>query len=94
MKERKKRIHIRADVSVNGLRSAEALDISQDGMYVFTPKTFLSGLTVNLEFELDGEHFDIRAKIKHSNEGVGFGVNFVDLDEKDADRLRDYVDSL
>ena len=93
MEERKNRIHVRSAVAVNGRQSAEALDLSEEGMYIFTSRTFIEGLTVNLEFDLDGESYDVRAKIKHSEDGVGFGVNFVDMDDNDARRLRDYVDS-
>ena len=93
MEDRKKRIRINTDVIVNGLKRAEALDLSQDGMYIFTSHTFVEGLNVNLEFDLGGESYDIRANIKHSQDGVGFGVNFVDLDGSVARKLRDFVDS-
>lgn len=93
MEARKKRIHIATDVAVNGRKTAEGLDLSSDGMYIFTTHTFIEGLTVNLEFALDGESFDIRANIKHTEQGVGFGVHFVDMDDSVADKLRSYVAS-
>lgn len=93
MEARKKRIHIETEVAVNGRKSAEGLDLSPDGMYIFTTHTFLEGLTVNLEFELEGERFDIRANIKHTEHAVGFGVHFVDMDESVAQKLRTYVAS-
>lgn len=92
-KDRKKRIRINTDVSVNGQKRAESLDLSEDGMYVFTSHTFLKGLTVNLEFDLEGVSYDIRAQIVHSQDSVGFGVNFVDMDEQSAGSLKAYVDS-
>lgn len=93
MEDRKKRIRINTDVVVNGLKRAESLDLSPDGMYVFTSHTYTRGLNVNLEFALGGDSFDIRADIVHSQDGVGFGVNFVDMEESSAKRLRAYVDS-
>jgi len=93
MQERKKRIRVNTDVTVNGQKRAESLDLSQDGMYIFSSHTFLEGLNVNLEFELEGESYDIRANIVHAQEGVGFGVNFVDIDEPTARRLINYVNS-
>jgi len=93
MKGRKKRIRIATDVMVNGQKRAEALDLSEDGMYVFTSHTFIEGVIINLEFDLDGDGYDLRASIKHTEQGVGFGVNFVDMDAESAGRLRDYVDS-
>ena len=93
MKDRKKRIRVNTDVTINGQKKAESLDLSQDGMYIFSSYTFLEGLTVNLEFDLEGDSYDIRAKIVHAQDGVGFGVNFVNIDEPIAQRLIDYVDS-
>jgi hypothetical protein len=93
MKERKKRIRVNTDVTVNGQKRAVSLDLSQDGMYVFTSHTFLEGLNINLEFELEENSYDIRANIVHAQEGVGFGVNFVDIDVPTAQRLKDFVDS-
>ena len=93
MKDRKKRIRVNTDVTINGQKKAESLDLSQDGMYVFSSYTFLEGLTVNLDFTLEGDRYDIRAKIVHAQDGVGFGVNFVSIDEPTAQRLIDYVDS-
>lgn len=93
MQERKKRIRVDTMVDLNGRRCAEALDLSSDGMYVITRHTFVEGVEVSLAFELDGELFDIRAKLKHVEDGLGFGVNFVDLPSQDARRLKAYVDS-
>lgn len=93
MKPRKKRIHITTDVLVNGQKKAEALDLSEDGMYVFTSHTFIEGISVNLEFSLDGDGYDMRAIIKHTQHGVGFGVHFSNMDEDSARRLREYVDA-
>jgi len=93
MEDRKKRIRINTDVIVNGLKRAESLDLSQDGMYVFTSHTFVNGLNVNLEFELAGEGYDIRADIVHAQQGVGFGVNFVDIDLPTAEKLKAFVNS-
>jgi len=93
MDPRKKRIHIRTDVLVNGQKRAEALDLSEDGMYVFTSHTFIEGVNISLEFVLDLDSYDMRATIRHTQHGVGFGVQFVDMDGDSASRLRNYVDT-
>jgi hypothetical protein len=93
MQDRKKRIHVNTDVLVNGQKRAESLDLSEDGMYVFTSYTFTKGLNVYLEFKLGANKYDVRANIVHSQEGIGFGVNFVDMDPPVAGSLRAYVDS-
>lgn len=93
MKERKKRVRVEQDIILNGVKRATALDLSEAGMYLFTSNPPLEGLEVNIEFTMDGMEFDVRGKVKHVEQGVGFGVGFTDMDDESARKLKEYIES-
>ncbi len=91
--ERKKRIPAHAEVKINNAYLAEALDISEDGMYVFSPHTYLPDSIVNLAVTISGDTTSFSGKIIHVQPGVGFGVSFPDIPDEVAGLFRDILRS-
>ena len=89
--ERKKRIPAHAEVKINNAYLAEALDISEDGMYIFSPHTFVPGSIVNLAVNINGDITSFTGKIIHVQPGVGFGVSFPDIPDEVAGLFRDIL---
>ncbi|GAB4390448.1 MAG: hypothetical protein Kow0025_22540 [Thermodesulfovibrionales bacterium] len=88
---RKKRVKIDKEVLVTRTVRAKGLDLSEDGMYIYSKSTFIPGCIVNVSFSLDDEPLDIVAKVRHIQPGVGFGVTFCDLKESVASKIRQYL---
>jgi len=57
-------------------------DLSTRGMFVHSPKPFPEGSVVKIHFRLRRMDFavDVRAEVRHCIPGVGFGVEFLDLE--------------
>ena len=57
-------------------------DLSTRGMFVHSPKPFPEGSIVKVHFRLRRVDFavNVRAEVRHCTPGVGFGVEFLDLD--------------
>ncbi len=81
---RKLRIPVHCDVRINHMYSAEALDLSEDGMYVYSRHTFVPDSIIELTVTIDGDTTSLTAKIAHVQPGVGFGVSFPDIPEEVA----------
>lgn len=90
--ERKKRLHMSADVFINRTVKAEGLDLSEDGMYLYTTKQFVAGSTIEASFMLDGNEINVRAKVVHSQPGIGLGVHFVEVKEETLQTIKNYLD--
>lgn len=90
--KRKKRLHITADVFINRTVKAEGLDLSETGMYIYTNKQYVVGSTIETSFKLDGDEINVRAKVVHTQPGIGFGVNFVDIKEETYNTIRNFLE--
>jgi len=57
-------------------------DLSTRGMFVHSPKPFPEGSIVKVHFRLRRMNFSVnaRAEVRHCIPGVGFGVEFLNLE--------------
>jgi hypothetical protein len=90
--ERKKRLHISADVFINRTVKAEGLDLSEDGMYLYASKQYVAGSIIEVSFKLDNEDIDVQAKVVHSQPGIGLGVQFADIKEATHKEIKTFLD--
>jgi hypothetical protein len=88
---RKKRSHISTDVFINRTISAEGLDLSVDGMYLYTRHQFIVGSIIEVTFSIEGTKIDVSAKVVHSQPGIGVGVKFTELHKDTADKIKSYL---
>jgi CheY-like chemotaxis protein len=89
MSDRKvERVLIKKDVLINERLKAHALDISEGGMYIHTEADFNSGSVIELRFDVDDEPVKVKARIQHTQLGVGIGVKFIGLSHEDAMRIK------
>jgi hypothetical protein len=64
-------------------------DISTRGMFINTAKYFPQGTVLKINFRLVRTNVQIhtRAEVRYCLEGVGIGVEFVDISEADQDAI-------
>jgi hypothetical protein len=92
---RKKRVPLKKEVMVARTVRAEGLDLSEDGMYIYSRNYFIPGSILDVSFSLDGMRpIDVQAKVLHSQPGVGFGVTFYGIPEDVSGEIRQYVSSI
>lgn len=90
-KERKKRVSIQKDVVINRTVRAEGLDLSEDGMYIYTRTEFIPRSIIELSFVIDGERLDIPAIVSHAQQGIGIGVRFVDMPPEVLEKIKRFI---
>jgi CheY-like chemotaxis protein len=89
---RKKRITIVGDVVIDGNIKAKALDFSEGGMYVFIRDRFKKDDIVEVSLPFKETAIKLKAVVKHVEEGVGVGLRFFDLDNKQKTQISEFLD--
>ena len=92
-KDKKDRVPQQGPVLITRAQRAEMLDISEDGMYIYTNTPFISGEIIQLCFPLEGEPIELTAKVRHVQKGIGIGVQFVDMSDISRQRIKDYIET-
>jgi hypothetical protein len=75
--------------------TVHAPDISPKGMFIHLNRYFPEGAVIKLQFTLarSGYEVNTRAEVRYCLEGVGIGVEFVDISERDRQAIEDEVNS-
>lgn len=94
MKEQreKKRVLIQESVLINGIIRANALDISEEGMYISTQAEFVSGAVLELSFRLKDKDLRLKAIVQHIQPGIGMGLRFLNLSPQTYSVIRSFVE--
>lgn len=89
----KRRLFVKKRVIINNSIEASSIDISEGGMYIYTPQVFQMGSLIDITLFLKDEEPPLRgkAKIQHVHEGVGFGVMFLGLLPEERKKLKDFL---
>ena len=80
-------------------RSCLTMTVGEGGLYVQSLLPPPMGERLEFEFEVDSEVIRVTGEVRHSLENTygslpaGFGVQFLDLSEKDREKILDFVNS-
>ncbi len=91
-----KRVKFKQRVMVNNQIMVEALDISEDGLFLHTGRSFEDGVIVEVGIPTFEGSYDlvVQAKVKHNHRGIGMGLQFVDLDDKQKTGINKLINEL
>jgi hypothetical protein len=82
------------DVLLDGTRRCTTADISEGGLYVSTIQAYEENDLIVLKIPSMQEDMTLKAKIVHSQNGIGFGLMFVDLGDEQKNKIRSFVQKL
>jgi len=73
-----------------------APDLSPSGMFINTPQHFPEGAILKVSFRITrgNELIETRAEVRYCLEGVGVGVEFVDIAPESVEAIQREVDAL
>ena len=95
MPRQQKRVSYLSDITLDGAsgrRQVRIGDLSMGGCYVDSISTFSDGEDVRLTLQdPDGGSMDFAGKVAWLANGVGFGVNFVDMDDSHREFLKKLI---
>jgi len=91
-----KRVKFKKKVLVNNQIMVEALDISANGLFLHTGRSFDDGAIVEVGIPTLPGNFDlqVQAMVKHNHRGIGMGLQFVDLDAGQKAKLDKLISEL
>ena len=82
-----------ADVVLDGSRRCAISDISEGGIYISAIQAFEEGAIMDVTIPFRGEEVKVKGQIRHSQQGIGVGIMFVDLDDKQKEKVREMVEA-
>jgi len=91
-----KRVKFKKKVLVDNQIMVEALDISENGLFLHTGRSFDDDSIVEVGIPTLPGNFDLKvqAKVQHNHSGIGMGMQFVDLGDKQKKMLDKLIYSL
>lgn len=94
--KRQKRSLVKKRVVINGNIEAGAIDISEDGMYIYSPEAFQKDALIDISLFLKDEGQPLRgkAKVQYVHGDVGFGVMFIGLLPEERKKLKDFLQEI
>ena len=93
-RRKQKRIHFIKEVEVVGVGVRRCSDLSTEGMYLETVHSVPIGTICDLQFKLsdtDPQPIKVQGCVIYVHEGVGMGLNFVNLKPEDLERIKQFV---
>jgi predicted Zn finger-like uncharacterized protein len=91
-----KRVKFKKKVLVDNQIMVEALDISENGLFLHTGRSFDMDTIVEVAIPTAPGNFDLRvqARVMHNHRGIGMGLMFVDVDDTQRVKLQKLISSL
>jgi CheY-like chemotaxis protein len=91
-----KRVKFKQKVLIDNQIMVEALDISEDGLFLHTGRSFDDGAVVEVGIPTLPGNFELKvlARVQHNHSGIGMGMQFVDLGDSQKQKLDKLINSL
>jgi two-component system chemotaxis response regulator CheY len=92
-RRKQKRVVLKREVTINNSLKVMGLDLSEGGVYVHTGRSITRGKVVDVSLPLNNGTVNLKARVQHSEEGVGMGLMFLDRTSDALALLREFIDS-
>ncbi|MDQ7788005.1 MAG: response regulator [Thermodesulfovibrionales bacterium] len=78
----KKRFPIQGNILIDGKIAFQCMDISEDGMYLYTGRSLEENRVVQVTLPIKGKPLTVKAQIRHNEPGIGIGLQFMDMTDE------------
>ncbi len=88
-----KRVTLVQDLYFNSDAVRPLVDLSERGMFVATNNPYMMGSVLEIRFKLFDDDHEIRAQVRviYVLEGLGMGLQFVDISHDDRERIHHFL---
>ena len=95
-KERRKhkRYPFREEILIDGTKRCACTDISELGLYVSTIQSFEEKEIIDVTIPVQGEALSVKARVQYHQPGIGMGIMFVDLTDKQKAIIKDIIEKI
>ncbi len=88
------RVPFKGDILINGNVKAKGIDITQDGLYVASDKSFKFGSDLIVTFLVLGKKLTVKAIVTHSESQIGLGLKFDNLKKDQKEIINKYIEDM
>ena len=95
-RRKSKRVPFIQEVEIVGVGMRHCSDISAGGIYLDTVSIFRENEILTLQLKLPGSDprtIEVRACVRYAHAGVGVGLEFIDLQPDDRERIEKLIHS-
>jgi hypothetical protein len=85
------RVPFREDILVDGISACTSMDISEGGLYISTIQTPEENSVINVIIPFKGEKLKFKAQVRYCEPGIGMGIMFIDLDDKQRKIIKELL---
>lgn len=88
------RVFVIKDIFLDGTMSCTSADMCESGLFVNTTQYFKAEDIVKVTIPLESEKITLKAEVKYCQRGIGIGIMFIDMDSKQKEKIKGFLDSL
>ena len=95
-KERRKHVRypFREEILIDGTKRCACTDISELGLYVSTIQSFEEKEIIDVTIPVQGEALSVKAQVQYHQPGIGMGIMFVDLTDKQKATIKNIIEQI
>lgn len=95
-KERRKceRFSFVEDIVLNGTTMSTTMDISEGGFYISSLQPYEKNSVIDVSIPFKGEKVTFKAQVQYCQPGIGIGVIFIDLNDKQKAKIKELIESI
>jgi succinyl-CoA synthetase beta subunit len=95
-KERRKyeRFSFREDILVDGTKLCTITDISEGGIFISAIQAFEQNSIIDITIPFKGHKLTLKAQVQYSQQGIGIGVKFVDINDEQRAIIKKLIESI
>ena len=88
------RFPFREDILIDGIKKTTSIDISEGGLYVSSIQHFEKDSIIDLSIPFRGEQLMLRGKVQYYEPGIGIGIQFIELNDKQLIVIKEIIESI
>ena len=89
-----KRHPFREHILIDGAKRAACTDISEDGLYATAIQYFEENSVIHITSPFMGNNLTVKGQVKYSQAGIGIGIKFIDLNDKQRSMIKALIKSI
>ena len=88
------RVFLIKDIFLDGTMPCISADICESGLFVSTMQYFKTDDIVKVTIPLENERLTLKAEVKYCHQGIGIGIMFIDMDDRQKEKIKEFINSL
>lgn len=89
-----KRFPFREDILVDCAKLCTSTDISEGGLFISAIQAFEENSLIDITIPFKGEQLTVKAQVSYCQPGIGIGVMFINLNDKQRAKIKELIENI